>query len=192
MAINLIKGENINLTKQAPNLVNVMVGLGWEVRGSDGDDFDLDASAFLLKDNNKVRSDADFIFYNQLSSQDGSVEHTGDNRVGGDGANDDEQIMVHLDKVADYVKKIAITVTIYDYENRKQNFGQVNSAYIRIVNADTDTEIARYDLSEDASVETAMIFGELYKHNGEWKFKAVGQGFLGGLKALCQSYGVNV
>lgn len=192
MAINLIKGENINLSKEAPNLVNVMVGLGWEVRSSDGDDFDLDASAFMLGANGKVRSDADFIFYNQLSSQDGSVEHTGDNRVGGDGANDDEQILVHLDKVADYVQKVAITVTIYDYAARQQNFGQVNSAYIRIVNADTDTEIARYDLSEDASVETAMIFGELYKHNGEWKFKAVGQGFAGGLKALCQSYGVNV
>ena len=191
MAISLQKGGNVNLSKEAPGLSKILIGLGWDVRATDGADFDLDGSAFLLSASGKVRSDADFVFYNQSKSDNGAVEHTGDNRTGaGDG--DDEAIIINLPAVPADVEKIAITVTIHDADARRQNFGQVSSAFIRCVNADTNVEIARFDLSEDASVETAMIFGEVYRHNGEWKFKAIGQGFKGGLAALAQHFDVNV
>ena len=190
MAVSLTKGGNISLTRTAPELRNVLIGLGWDARSTDGDDFDLDASMFLLGDSGKVRNDNDFIFYNQLKSQCGSVEHTGDNRTG-EGDGDDEQLKVFLDKVPPVISRLAITVTIHDAVARKQNFGQVGDAFIRIVNLDNDVEIARFDLSEDYSTETAMIFGEIYRHNGEWKFKAVGQGYIGGLEAMCFQYGVN-
>lgn len=189
MALSLSKGGNLSLTKEAPGMTKVLVGLGWDTRSTDGVDFDLDASAFLLKADGKVRADSDFIFYNQLKSVDGSVEHTGDNRTGaGDG--DDEAIKVDLSKVPADIDKIAFTVTIHEAESRKQNFGQVSNAFIRIVNQDNNSEVARYDLAEDASIETAMIFAELYRHGSEWKFRAVGQGFRGGLKPLAESYGL--
>ena len=191
MAISLNKGGKLSLTKEAPDLKKVHVGLGWDERATDGADFDLDASAFLLKADGKVRSDADFIFYNQLRSQDGSVEHTGDNLTGG-GEGDDEVVLVDLTKVPADVQKVVFTVTIHDAEQRRQSFGQVQNAFIRLVNADTNVEVARYDLTEDASVETAMIFGEIYRHNNEWKFGAVGQGYAGGLAAMCQQYGINI
>lgn len=191
MAISLQKGGNINLSKEAPSLKKMTIGLGWDVRATDGAAFDLDASAFMLAAGGKVRSDADFIFYNQPKSADGSVEHTGDNRTG-EGEGDDESINVNLSAVPADVEKIAICVTIHDAQARGQNFGQVSSAFIRCVNADNGTEIVRYDLSEDFSVETAMIFGEIYRHSGDWKFKAIGQGFAGGLGPLAKNYGVNV
>ena len=191
MAISLQKGGNVSLSKEAPGLTKMLIGLGWDVRATDGADFDLDGSAFLLNANGKVRSDADFIFYNQPKSDNGAVAHQGDNRTGA-GEGDDEVIEVNLSAVPADVDKIAITVTIHDADARKQNFGQVSSAFIRCVNPDGNVEIARFDLSEDASVETAMIFGEIYRHNGEWKFKAIGQGFKGGLGALAQHFGVNV
>ena len=191
MAVTLLKGGNISLSKTAPELKNVLIGLGWDARATDGDDFDLDASMFLLNDNGKVRGDADFIFYNQLLSSCGSVEHTGDNRTG-DGDGDDEQLKVYLQKIPPTVNRLAITVTIHDAIARKQNFGQVSDAYVRIVNLDNDAEITRFDLSEDYGTETAMIFGEIYRHNGEWKFKAVGQGYNGGLEAMCTQFGVSV
>ncbi len=191
MAISLTKGGNVNLSKEAPTLTNMTVGLGWNPRATDGQAFDLDAIAFLVKEDGKVRADNDFIFFNNLKSVDGSVEHTGDNRTGaGDG--DDETIKVDLTKVPADVNKIIFCAVIYDGQARNQNFGQVSNAYIRIVNAQGGSEVARYDLSEDGSTETAMIFGELYKHNGEWKFRAVGQGFAGGLGPLASSYGVAV
>ncbi len=191
MAISLQKGGNVNLSKEAPNMTKMTIGLGWDARSTDGADFDLDASAFMLAASGKVRSDADFIFYNQLKSPDGSVEHTGDNLTGA-GEGDDETININLALVPADVEKIAICVTIHEAEARHQNFGMVSSAYIRCVNADNNSEIARYDLSEDASVETAMIFGEVYRHSGSWKFRAVGQGFAGGLGPLAKNYGVNV
>lgn len=191
MAISLQKCGNVSLSKEAPSMKKMLIGLGWDARATDGAAFDLDGSAFLLAASGKVRSDADFIFYNQTKSADGSVEHAGDNRTGaGDG--DDEVIVVQLDSVPDDVAKIAVAVTIHDAEARGQNFGQVSQAFIRCVNADTNEEVARFDLSEDASIETAMIFGEIYRHNGEWKFKAIGQGFKGGLGPLAQNFGVNV
>ena len=190
MGVSLSKGGNVSLSKAAPSMKNVLIGLGGEARATDGQDFDLDASAFLLTESGKVRGDADFIFYNNLKSTDGSVEHTGDNRTGaGDG--DDEALKISLDKVPSEVQKIAFTVTIHDADARKQNFGMVSGAFIRLVNNDNDIEVARYDLTEDASTETAMVFGELYRHNGEWKFRAVGQGYAGGLKAMCGQYGIN-
>ena len=189
MALSLSKGGNLSLTKEAPGMTKVLVGLGWDARSTDGQDFDLDASAFLLKADGKVRADSDFIFYNQLKSVDGSVEHTGDNRTG-EGDGDDEAIKVDLSKVPADIDKIAFTVTIHEAEVRKQNFGQVRNAFIRIVNQDTNSEVARYDLAEDASTETAMIFAELYRNGAEWKFRAVGQGFAGGLKPLAESYGL--
>ena len=191
MAISLQKGGNVSLSKEAPGLTKMLIGLGWDVRATDGADFDLDGSAFLLNANGKVRSDADFIFYNQPKSDNGAVVHQGDNRTG-EGEGDDEVIEVNLAAVPADVEKIAITVTIHDADARKQNFGQVSSAFIRCVNPNGNVEIARFDLSEDASVETAMIFGEIYRHNGEWKFKAIGQGFKGGLGALAQHFGVNI
>ena len=190
MALSLQKGGNLSLSKEAPGLTKIVIGLGWDPRSTDGTQFDLDASAFLLNASGKVRSDADFIFYNQLKSLDGSVEHTGDNRDGaGDG--DDEAIKVDLSRVPADVDKIAFTVTIHDAESRRQNFGQVSNSFIRIINEANSSEIVRYDLAEDASTETAMIFAELYRHSNEWKFRAVGQGYAGGLRALANSYGMN-
>ena len=191
MSVSLSKGGNVSLTKSAPGLKKILIGLGWDTRATDGADFDLDASLFLLGANDKVRGDADFIFYNNLKSADGTVEHTGDNRTGA-GEGDDEAIRANLDKMAADVSKLAVSVTIHDAEARGQNFGMVKSAFIRIVNDDDGKEIARYDLSEDASVETAMIFGEVYRNAGEWKFKAVGQGFQGGLGPLAKNFGVNM
>jgi tellurium resistance protein TerD len=190
MAISLQKGGNVNLSKEAPNLKKIVIGLGWDPRSTDGATFDLDGSAFLLKVDGKVRSDADFIFYNNLKSTDGSVLHTGDNQTG-DGEGDDERIVVDLEKVPAEIERISIGVTIHDAESRRQNFGMVGQAFIRCMNADGEKEIARYDLSEDGSVETAMIFGEIYRNAGEWKFKAVGQGFKGGLGPLARSFGIN-
>jgi len=189
MALSLQKGGNLSLSKTDPSLNNVLIGLGWDERATDGAAFDLDASAFLLTASGKVRGDADFIFYNQLRSSDGAVEHTGDNRTGtGDG--DDESVKVILSQVSPEVSKIAITVTIHDAEARAQNFGQVSNAFIRVVNDDTQVEVVRFDLAEDYSTETAMVFGELYRHNSDWKFRAVGQGYTGGLAAMCQQYGI--
>ena len=191
MAIQLSKGQRIDLTKGNPALKNIVVGLGWDVKTFDGGtDFDLDASAFLLNAQGKARQDTDFIFYNNLKSPDGSVEHTGDNRTG-DGDGDDEQIKVHLDKVPKDVDRIAITVTIHDAEARHQNFGQVSNAFVRLVDEDLGTEILRYDLGEDFSIETAVVFCELYKHGAEWKFNAVGSGYQGGLAALVNAYGLS-
>ena len=191
MAISLIKGGNVNLSKEAPGMKKMLVGLGWDVRATEGAEFDLDGSAFLLNVSGKVRSDADFIFYNQPKSTDGSIAHSGDNRTG-EGDGDDESIVVDLDKVPADIEKIAICVTIHDAEARKQNFGQVSGAYVRCVDAATNIEVARFDLSEDYSVEGALTFGDIYRHNGEWKFKAIGQGFKGGLGPLAGSYGVNI
>ncbi|MBV9930666.1 MAG: TerD family protein [Alphaproteobacteria bacterium] len=191
MSISLAKGGNISLSKEEPGLRNVLVGLGWDARESDGADFDLDASAFLLTAAGKVRSDGDFIFYNQLRSPEGSVEHTGDNLTGsGDG--DDEAIKVDLTRIPPDVERLAFAVTIHEAVARRQNFGMVRNAYIRIVNSDSDREVARYDLGEDYSTETALIFGEVYRYGGDWKFRAVGQGFQGGLAALARGFGVDV
>lgn len=191
MAVSLTKGGNVSLTKEAPTMKTTMVGLGWDARATDGAAFDLDASVFMVGETGKVLNDTSFIFFNNKTSVCGSVEHQGDNLTGaGDG--DDEQVKVCFDKVPADVKKLVFAVTIYDAETRKQNFGMVGNAFIRIVNADSNQEIARFDLSEDASTETAMVFGELYRNGAEWKFKAVGQGFAGGLKALAQQHGVNV
>lgn len=190
MALSLSKGQNISLSKEAPGLTKVLVGLGWDERATDGQDFDLDASLFMLNASGKCRSDADFIFYNQMNSPCGSVSHTGDNRTG-EGEGDDESIKVDLSKVPADVQTLAVTVTIHDYEARKQSFGQVANAFIRIVNEDTGAEVVRYDLTEDYSTETAMVFGELYRHNGDWKFRAVGQGYAGGLGAMAAQYGLN-
>ena len=191
MAISLTKGQNVSLSKTDPSLKNVLVGLGWDARSTDGQDFDLDASVFMATENGKVPSDRHFIFYNQLVSLCGGVEHTGDNLTG-DGDGDDESVIVRLDKVESNIKSLFITVTIHDAEARRQNFGQVSNAFVRIVNNDTSDEIVRFDLSEDYSTETAMVFGEIYRHNGEWKFRAIGHGYTGGLYSLCQQYGVNV
>jgi len=190
MAISLQKGGNVNLSKEAPNLKKIIVGLGWDPRSTDGATFDLDGSAFLLKADGKVRGDSDFIFYNNLKSTDGSIVHTGDNQTG-EGEGDDERIEIDLSRVPSDIERISITVTIHDADARRQNFGMVSKAFIRCLNAEGEREIARYDLSEDSSTETAMIFGEVYRYNGEWKFKAIGQGFNGGLGPLARSFGVN-
>ena len=187
MAVNLSKGQRVSLDK---GLTMALVGLGWDTNQYDGGyDFDLDAAAFILGPSGKVRSDDDFIFYNNLSS--GGVTHSGDNRTG-EGDGDDEAVTIEFDKVPSYVEKIAVTVTIYDAVARGQNFGQVSNAFIRVVDESTGTELIRYDLGEDFYIETAVVVGELYRHNGEWKFNAVGSGFQGGLEALCKNYGVNV
>lgn len=190
MGVSLSKGGNVSLSKTDPGMKNVLIGLGWDVRATDGQDYDLDASVFLLAENGKVRNDLDFIFYNNLRSADGSVEHTGDNRTG-EGDGDDESIKIKLDKIPADVTKIVFVVTIHDATVRRQNFGQVEGAFIRLVNDDTQIEVTRYDLTEDASTETAMLFGELYRHNGEWKFRAVGQGYADGLASVCAQYGIN-
>ena len=192
MAINLSKGGNINLSKTAPTMNKVDLGLGWNPRATDGKAFDLDAVAFLTGEDGKVRLDGEFIFFNQKVSPCGSVTHNGDNRTG-DGDGDDETISVDLSKVPQEVAKIVFAVTIHEGQQNGQNFGRVDKAYIRVINQDANAEeLARFDLSEDGSTEVAMIFGELYRHSGEWKFKAVGQGFSGGLGALAASYGVAV
>ena len=190
MGVSLQKGGNVNLSKEAPNLKKIIVGLGWDPRSTDGATFDLDGSAFLLKSDGKVRGDSDFIFYNNLKSTDGSVVHTGDNTTG-EGEGDDERIEIDLSRVPADIDRISVTVTIHDADARRQNFGMVSKAFIRCLNAEGEKEIARYDLSEDSSTETAMIFGEIYRYNGEWKFKAIGQGFNGGLGPLARSFGVN-
>ncbi|MFZ3000291.1 MAG: TerD family protein [Undibacterium umbellatum] len=190
MAISLQKGGNVNLSKEAPGLKKIVIGLGWDPRATDGSAFDLDGSAYLLKADGKVRADSDFIFYNNLKSTDGSVTHSGDNTTGG-GDGDDEKVLVDLTLVPAEIERIAVCVTIHQAEERKQNFGQVGKAYMRCLNGDGNAEIARFDLSEDGSVETAMIFGEIYRAGAEWKFKAIGQGFKGGLGPLARSFGVN-
>ncbi len=190
MSVSLSKGGNVSLSKAAPSMKNVLIGLGWDARSTDGQDFDLDASAFMLTESGKVRNDADFIFYNNLKSSDGSVTHTGDNRTG-EGDGDDESLVVKLELVPADVAKIVFVVTIHDATARHQSFGQVSGAFIRLVNNDNQAEVARYDLTEDASTETAMLFGELYRHSGEWKFRAVGQGYAGGLGSVCAEYGIN-
>jgi len=191
MGVTLAKGGNVSLSKVAPNLDEALVGLGWDVRTTTGLDFDLDASALLLGPNGKVLSDAHFVFYNQLSSPDGSVRHTGDNRTG-EGDGDDESIELDLNSVPQDVDKIVFAVSIHDAEARRQSFGQVMNAFIRMVNRTDGSEVVRYDLSEDASTETAMVFGEVYRHDGEWKFRAVGQGYASGLRGIAQDFGVDV
>ncbi|UFH50805.1 TerD family protein [Pseudomonas sp. KNUC1026] len=191
MAVSLQKGGNVSLSKEAPGLAEIIVGLGWDARKTDGAEFDLDASVFVTGEDDKVLNDGSFIFYNNTRSADGSIEHLGDNRSGaGDG--DDEQVNVKLASLAPDVKKLVFAVTIHDAEARRQSFGQVSNAYIRVVNKADGKELARFDLSEDASNETAMIFGELYRHGGEFKFKAIGQGFAGGLKPLALAHGVSI
>ena len=191
MAVSLVKGGNVSLTKEAPSMNVALVGLGWDARVTDGQAFDLDASVFLVGEDGKVLSDAHFVFYNNTTSPDGAVQHQGDNRTG-EGDGDDEQVKIELAKVSADVKKLVFAVTIHEAEARKQNFGMVSNSYMRVVNNDNGAEIARFDLSEDASTETAMIFGELYRHGTEWKFKAVGQGFAGGLGALAKQHGINI
>ena len=191
MAISLQKGGNVNLSKEAPGLTQLKVGLGWDVRATDGAAFDLDGAVFLLNSSGKVRSDSDFIFYNNLKSSDGSVVHSGDNTTGA-GEGDDEVVNIDLSKVPADVDKVVLAVTIHDAETRRQNFGMVGKAFIRCVNAANNSEIARYDLSEDSSTEAAMIFGEVYRNGADWKFRAIGQGFAGGLGPLAKNYGVNV
>jgi tellurium resistance protein TerD len=192
LGINLAKGQRIDLTKTNPGLTKVIIGLGWDTNHyHGGHDFDLDASAFLTDANSRVIEDSDFIFYNNLVHSSGSVEHTGDNRTG-EGEGDDEQININFSKVPTHVHRIAITVTIHDAEARNQNFGQVSNAFVRVVDADSDREVLRFDLGEDFSVETAVVICELYRHNGDWKFNAVGSGFAGGLAALCRNFGLDV
>ncbi len=192
MAVCLTKGQKVDLTKTNPGLTKIVIGLGWDTQKYDGASaFDLDAAAFLLADSGKVASDADFVFYGNTKHASGSVEHTGDNLTG-EGDGDDEQIKIDLASVPANVSKIDFTVTIYEADSRNQNFGQVSNAYIRVMDEATGTELIRYDLGEDFSIETAVVVGELYRHNGEWKFNAIGSGFSGGLAALCQNFGVNV
>ena len=192
MAVNLSKGQKVELTKNNPGLSKILVGLGWDINRYDGGyDFDLDAAAFLLGANGKVTSDADFVFYNNLKHPSGSVEHMGDNRTGA-GEGDDEQILIDLNAVPANIQKIDFTVTIYEADERQQNFGQVSNAYIHVLDETNSRELIRYDLGEDFSIETAMVVGEIYRHQGEWKFNAIGSGFKGGLRALGLNYGVNV
>lgn len=192
MPINLTKGQKVDLTKKNPSLKNIMVGLGWDVNAFDsGADFDLDAAAFMLGANGKCPTEKEFVFYGNLEHTSGAVKHMGDNLTG-EGEGDDEQIEVSLADIPSNVERVAFTVTIYDAEPRRQNFGQVSNSYIRIVDADTGGELIRYDLGEDFSIETAVVVGELYRHNGEWKFNAIGSGFQGGLAALCGHYGIEV
>ncbi|MEW1550164.1 TerD family protein [Streptomyces tsukubensis] len=191
MGVSLSKGGNVSLTKEAPGLTAVIVGLGWDVRTTTGTDFDLDASALLIDGGGKVISDQHFVFFNNLKSPEGAVEHTGDNLTG-EGEGDDEQIKVDLAAVPANAEKIVFPVSIHEGESRGQSFGQVRNAFIRVVNQAGGAELARYDLSEDASTETAMVFGELYRHGAEWKFRAVGQGYASGLRGIAQDFGVNI
>ena len=191
MSVSLSKGGNVSLSKEAPGMTNVLVGLGWDARTTTGDDFDLDASAIMVQADGKVPSDKHFVFFNNMTSPDGAVEHTGDNLTG-EGEGDDEAIKVDLTKVPAEIDKIVFPVTIYEGEARHQGFGQVRNAFIRIVDQSGNAEVARYDLTEDASTETAMLFGELYRNGGEWKFRAVGQGYSAGLAGIARDFGVNV
>ena len=191
MPVNLTKGQKVSLTKNNPGLKNIIVGLGWDINVYDtGGAFDLDTAAFMLDSTGKCPSEKEFIFYGNLEHSSGSVKHLGDNLTG-EGDGDDEQIHIDLSIVPQDIEKVAFTVTIYDSDNRHQNFGQVNNAYIRISDESTGEELIRYDLCEDFSIETAVVVGELYKSNGEWKFNAIGSGFQGGLAALCQNYGID-
>lgn len=192
MPVSLQKGQKVSLTKGKPGLRNVVVGIGWDVNAFDtGGDFDLDGAAFLLTDSGRVSDQKDFVFFGNLTHPSGSVQHLGDNLTGvGDG--DDEQIKIDLSKVPTNISKIVFTVTIYEAEARRQNFGQVSNAFVRIFDETTGEELLRYDLGEDFSIETAAVFGELYKHGDEWKFNAIGSGYQGGLAALCNNYGVDV
>lgn len=192
MAVSLSKGQKVDLTKTNPGLTNVVVGLGWDTNKYDGgSDFDLDTSVFLLSESGKVSTEADFVFYNNPQGAGGAVVHTGDNRTGaGDG--DDEQVKVNLTAVPANVQRIAFTITIHDADSRNQNFGQVSNAYARIFNETTGEELIRYDLGEDFSIETAIVVGELYRHNGEWKFSAIGSGYQGGLAALATDFGLSI
>jgi tellurium resistance protein TerD len=192
MAVSLSKGQKVDLTKSNPGLSKVVVGLGWDVNKYDGgNDFDLDSSVFLLGDNGKVSSDSDFVFYNNANGGNGSVLHTGDNRTG-EGEGDDEQVKVDLANVPANIQRITFTITIHDGEARNQNFGQVSNAYVRILSEDSGEELIRYDLGEDFSIETAIVVGELYRHNAEWKFSAIGSGYQGGLAALAKDFGLQV
>ncbi|WP_368680663.1 TerD family protein (plasmid) [Rhodococcus opacus] len=191
MSVSLAKGGNVSLSKEAPNLTAVAVGLGWDVRSTTGADFDLDASAIAAGADKKVLSDQHFVFFNNMRSPDGSIVHQGDN-ITGEGEGDDEVIHVDLAAVPATIESILFPVSIYDAQARSQSFGQVSNAFIRIVDRANDRELARYDLSEDASTETAMVFGELYRHGGEWKFRAIGQGYASGLSGIARDYGVNV
>ena len=192
MAIQLKKGQKIDLTKGNPGLKHIRLGLGWDTNMFDGgDDFDLDVSLFMVGKSGKVEQDEDFIFYNNLKHPSEAVEHLGDNRTG-DGDGDDEEILVDFSKMPDRIEKIAVTVTIYEAKERRQNFGQVSNSYVRVIDEDTNQELLNYELGEDFSIETAIVVCEIYRHNGEWKFSAVGSGFEGGLEALCRSYGLNV
>ncbi|MBY8888100.1 TerD family protein [Streptomyces sp. PTM05] len=191
MGVSLTKGGNVSLTKEAPGLTAVTVGLGWDVRTTTGTDFDLDASALMLDGGGKVLSNGHFVFFNNLKSPDGAVEHTGDNLTG-EGEGDDEAIKVNLAAVAPEVDKIVFPVSIYEAEGRGQSFGQVRNAFIRVVNQADGKELARYDLTEDASTETAMVFGELYRNGAEWKFRAIGQGYASGLVGIARDFGVTL
>ncbi|MGX4600119.1 TerD family protein [Faecalimicrobium sp. JNUCC 81] len=192
MAITLKKGQKIDLTKGNPGLKNLKLGLGWDTNSFDsGYDYDLDVSVFMVGKSGRVERDEDFIFYNNLKHISESVEHLGDNRTG-EGDGDDEEILVSLDKIPNHIEKIAVTVTIYEASDRRQNFGQVNNSYVRVLNADNEQEVLRYDLGEEFSIETAITVCEIYRYNGEWKFSAVGAGFEGGLEALCKNYGLSV
>ena len=191
MGVSLSKGGNVSLSKEAPGLTAVSVGLGWDIRSTTGTDFDLDASAIALGTDKKVVSDQHFVFFNNLKSPDGSIEHVGDNTTG-EGEGDDEVINVDLSAVPPNIDTITFPVSIYDADARSQSFGQVRNAFIRVVDKSNGTELARYDLSEDASTETAMVFGELYRNNNEWKFRAVGQGYASGLAGIARDFGVNV
>jgi tellurium resistance protein TerD len=191
MGVSLTKGGNVSLTKAAPNLTAVTIGLGWDARATTGVDFDLDASALGLAENHKIVSDQYFVFFNNLKSPDGSIEHQGDNLTG-EGDGDDEQININLTAVPPNVTSVVFPVSIYEAESRQQSFGQVRNAYIRVVNQADGSELARYDLTEDASTETAMVFGELYRNGPEWKFRAIGQGYASGLAGIARDFGVNV
>ncbi len=192
MPINLSKGQKVDLTKGNPGLKNIMVGLGWDVNAFDsGADFDLDAAAFMLGETGKCPTEKEFVFYGNLEHPSEAVKHMGDNLTG-EGEGDDEQIQIDLAKIPANIAKIAFTVTIYDAEVRRQNFGQVSNSFIRIVDESTGAELIKYDLGEDFSIETAVVVGELYRHNREWKFNAIGSGFQGGLAALCAHYGIEV
>ncbi|WP_280415843.1 TerD family protein [Nocardia carnea] len=191
MSVSLAKGGNVSLSKQAPNLTAVAVGLGWDVRSTTGAEFDLDASAIATGAEHKVVSDQHFVFYNNLRSPEGSIEHTGDNLTG-EGEGDDEVINVDLAATPETITNIFFPVSIHEADARQQSFGQVRNAFIRVVDRGTGSELARYDLTEDASTETAMVFGELYRHGAEWKFRAIGQGYASGLAGIARDYGVNI
>lgn len=192
MGITLAKGQKVDLTKGNPGLNNVVIGLGWDLNKYDGGfDFDLDTAAFLIGENGKVTGDLDFIFYNNLKHSSGGVEHLGDNRTG-EGDGDDEQILATLSKIPANISRVAFTVTIHDALSRKQNFGQISNSYIRVLNKDNNEELIKYELGEDFSIETAVVVAEIYRHNGEWKFNALGSGFEGGLESLCKNFGINI